>query len=1099
MLKRSILLLFLCLLTAHFTQAQDGQTVQGQVMDAQTGESLPGVNVLVEGTSQGASTDNEGNFEVAVNSLDATLVFSFIGYSTEEVPLDGRTELTVNLEPKAISGDEVVVVGYGTQNRGDITSSISTVDVEETLASRPISDLGSGLQGTVSGLTISTPSGEIGSNPDITLRGMQGSINSSSASPLILVDGVEVDNINQVNPSSVESISVLKDAASTAIYGTRAAWGAILITTKYGEKGEAPSISYNNSFSASTPTTDLNLAPAAPGAEMAFSAMQRHSPSTTRFCAVGVCIDEQAISKMRDWEQQYGDQNLSDEMVMGRDFEVRDGGIFFYRPWDAGEMYMKDWTPMQRHNMNISGGSENTSYNIGLGYLQQNGVLTINTDKWQRYNVDVGIKTTVNSWLDARGKFQYAQTDHVKPYPNARGTYDSWYYLYRWPITYPYGTYEGQPFRSSLTELQQANDSKDETAMSRINVGATANLAEDLSLDVDFTYTNTDNHLHQTGGSVTANNFWFAGGAMNYETYTSSGFNHVRYSSSWKKRGNLRGVLNYEKDFSNHTFKLTGGGESEIYRDWYQSSQRNGLLDEQMGEIGLATGDQYVGGSRNHWATLGFFGRVNYDYDNKYLLQVNGRYDGSSRFPANQRWGFFPSVSVGYRITEEPFMEFTEPVLTSMKIRGSYGSVGNTAVGQYPFISTMSNYSSDWLIGSSEPQQTFYTPGAVSQSLTWETVTTLDIGMDATFFEDKLNFTFDWYERTTSNMLTGGVTLPSTFGTGAPRRNHGEMRTRGWEVELGWSHSFGQESFLNITGSLSDFQEEITKYANTTKSIPDAVPAYHSAWGQYYEGMTLGEIWGYETDRLFTENDFQQDDNGNLLTDSEGNYILKDGIPDQSLYEDGSFSYGPGDVKYKDLNGDGEITYGSNTVDEPGDQRVIGNSTPRYQYGLRVDGGWKGFDASVFFQGVAKRDFWADGPVFIPGYRPHEGLYEHQLDYWTSQNTDAFYPRPADHRQQYPSEQRNFLAQTRYMLDMSYLRIKNITLGYTLPSELTSRLNIRNLRVYVSAENLFEVDNMNIPVDPETQYTSSGLNAPNSFGRVYPFQRTISGGINISF
>ena len=1099
MLKKALLLLFVCFLTTLGVRAQGSQTVQGQVTDAQTGETLPGVNILIKGTSQGTSSDSEGNFELTVPSSDATLVFSFIGYQTQEVPLDGRSELSIAMKPKAVSGDEVVVVGYGTQTRGDLTSSISTVDVEKTLASRPITDLGSGLQGAVSGLTITTPTGEIGSNPNITLRGMQGSINSTSASPLILVDGVEVENINMVNPSNVESISVLKDAASTAIYGSRAAWGAILITTKYGEKGQAPKVSYNNSFSFSTPTTDLNLAPAAEGAEMAFAAMQRHNPSTTRFCAVGVCIDQTAIEKMRQWEQQYGDQNLSNEMVRGRDFETRDGGIFFYRPWDAGEMYMKDWTPMQRHNMNISGGSENTSYNIGLGYLRKNGVLTINTDKWQRYNVDLGVKTTVNSWLDARGKLQYAQTSHVKPYPNSRGTYDSWYYLYRWPITYPYGTYQGRPFRSALTELQQANDSKDETALSRINVGATATLADNLSFDMDFTYTNSDNHLHQTGGEVTANNFWFAGGGMNYETYTSSSFNHVRYYSYWKKRGNLRGVLNYEKAVSDHTVKVTAGGESEIFRDWDQSSQRNGLLDDEMGEIGLATGDQYVGGSRSHWATLGFFGRVNYDYKNKYLLQINGRYDGSSRFPSNRRWGFFPSVSVGYRITEEPFMEFTQPVLTSLKLRGSYGSVGNTAVGAYPFISTMGNYNSGWLVGSSESQQTFETPGAVSRSLTWETVTTLDIGMDASFFEDRLNLTFDWYERTTSNMLSGGVTLPATFGTGAPRRNHGELRTRGWEVELGWSHTFGQDAFLNVTGMLSDFTEKITKFANTTKAIPNPIPAYHDMYGQYYEGMTLGEIWGYETDRLFTKNDFQQDADGNLITDAEGNYILKDGIPDQSLYEDGNFSYGPGDVKYKDLNGDGVISYGSNTVDDPGDQRVIGNSTPRYQYGLRLNGGWKGLDASVFFQGVGKRDFWADGPVFIPGYRPHEGWYAHQMDYWTPQNKDAFYPRPTDHRQQYPSEQRNFLAQTRYMLDMSYLRIKNVTVGYTLPTDISSKVNIHNLRIYVSAENLFEFDNVNIPVDPETQYTSSGLWDPNSFGRVYPFQRTISAGINMSF
>src|SRR5699024_8298166 len=274
---------------------------------------------------------------------------------------------------------------------------------------------------------------------------------------------------------------------------------------------------------------------------------------------------------------------------------------------------------------------------------------------------------------------------------------------------------------------------------------------------------------------------------LNYGSYTSSSFDHVEYESGWNKRTNLRGVLNYEKDLGDHTIKVTGGGESELYNSWFQRSRREGMLDSDKGEIPLATGDQFVGGSRNHWATLGFFGRVNYNYQNKYLLQVNGRYDGSSRFPQDDKWGFFPSVSVGYRISEEPFMEFSESVITSLKLRGSYGSVGNSAVGSYPFISTMSYNSSGWLINDSQTQPTFSTPGAVSNSLTWETVTSLDVGLDASFFERKMSLTFDWYERTTTGMLTAGLTLPATFGTSAPRRNFGSMRTRGWEVEVGWN------------------------------------------------------------------------------------------------------------------------------------------------------------------------------------------------------------------------------------------------------------------------------------------------------------------------
>ncbi len=1061
------------------------ETVSGTVTDANTGETLPGVNILVQGTTFGTSSGENGAYEVTVPSLQDTLVFSFIGYKKQTVPVNNRTQIDVTMAQETIAADELVVVGYGTQERSDLTSSISTVDVEQTLESRPITDLARGLQGSVAGLTVTNASGEIGSNSSITLRGMQGSLNSpGGAQPLILVDGVEVESLNQINPNNIESISVLKDAASTAIYGSRAAWGAVLIKTKFGEKNTQPQISYSNSFSAATPTNDLNLAPAAEGTEMAFSALQRSNPSTNVFGVVGMYFDETAIQKMRDWEEQYGDQDLSDEMVLGRDFEFRDGRLFFYRPWDAGDKFQKDWAPMQKHNLSVSGGTETTTYNIGLGYLDQQGVLDISDDKWQRYNIDLGLRADVNSWLDARGKFTYAQTERTRPYTNYSSTFDSWYYLYRWPRTYPYGTYEGRPFRNAVTGIKQANESLFTSSLSRMNVGGTATLADGLTLDTDFTYNRKEDHLDQTGGNIQGYNFWAGGGNLNFGTYSNPSFNNVNYTSDWTRRRNLRAVATYQNDLEQHSFKILAGGEAEKFDFTQQYSERQGLLDPSKGEIDLANGDQFVNGARTNWATMGFFGRINYSYKDTYLLQLNGRYDGSSRFPSNQRWGFFPSVSAGYKISEEPFMDFSKPALTFLKLRASYGSVGNNAVGTYPYIATMGSYGSDWLIGGSEDQVTFATPGAVSNSLTWETVTTLDFGFDTRLFRDQLDISFDWYKRTTSDMLSAGITLPSTFGTGSPRRNFGELQTKGWELELGWNRSLGNNSYFNVQGTLSNFIEKITKYANTTEAI-----------GSFYTGAVLGDIWGYETDRLFTRDDFQQDGQGNLLTDENGDFILKEGIPDQSALDDASFSFGPGDVKFKDLNGDGKIDFGSNTANDPGDRKVIGNSTPKFQYGLRLGGGWKGFDVSMFLQGVGKREFWANGPIFVPGFRPAEGWFDHQLDYWTPDNTDAFFPRPTDQLQS--TAVRNFRTQTRYILDMSYLRLKNLTIGYTLPTDLTSKVKIANLRVYVSGENLLEFENVNVPLDPETDYTST--NAGSGFGRVYPFQRVVSAGLEMEF
>src|SRR5699024_3166341 len=344
------------ILQAKTEEFLNDEEVTGTVTEAGAGDVLAGVNIMVKGTTIGTTTDSDGEFELMVSSLQDTLMFSFVGFQTKEVPLNGRSSLTVSLQSQAVSGEEVVVVGYGTQQRADLTSSIATVDVEKVFEARPISEIGSGLQGSVAGLTVRNSTGEIGTNPSITLRGLQGSLNAPGAQPLILVDGVKVPSLNQVNTHDVESISVLKDAASTAIYGTEAAWGAILITTKSGERNMEPQVSYSSNFSFSTPTAVPEVAPAADGAEMAFSALQRIDPSTDVFGVVGMYFDQEGIQKMREWEEQYGGQNLSDEMVMGRDFEIRDGRLFFYRPWDAGDKYLRDWTPSQELYLNVAGG-----------------------------------------------------------------------------------------------------------------------------------------------------------------------------------------------------------------------------------------------------------------------------------------------------------------------------------------------------------------------------------------------------------------------------------------------------------------------------------------------------------------------------------------------------------------------------------------------------------------------------------------------------------------------------------------------------------------------------------------------------------------------
>lgn len=1081
-LKR-LLVVLLCLLSFCALRAQT-RTISGTVSSQNDQTPLQGVTVTNRATSQSTQTDSQGRFTIAA-SEGQVLVLSYVGYEPQNVTVGKSASVAIRLSQQGGTLEDVVVVGYGTQRRANLTGAVSTVNVEKTLGSRPITDVARGLQGSVPGLTITTPSGDLGTNPTIRLRGLSGSLNGPGAQPLILVDNVELPDLRMINPDDIESISVLKDAASASIYGTRAAWGVILITTKSGKKGvERSRISYSNNFSFARPTTTPEIAPPVEGAEMAFAALQRKNPNTSVFGVVGLYIDQEAIQKMKDWQQQYGGQDLGNEMVLGRDFEIRNGRLFFYRPWDPGEMYMRDWTPQQTHNLTLSGSSGKTGYTLGLGFLDQKGVLKANPDKFQRYNINLGVTSAVTSWLDARTKVILSRATTTRPYYFSSETYDPWYYLYRWPAVYPYGTYEGKPFRSALTEVQQAKMNDYTNSLARINVGGTFKIARGLTVDADYTYAANNGHNHQTGGSVSAYNFWAGGGNLNYSTYTSSSHDRAIYSSNWDQRNTVKAYATYNKKLGDHVFKAILGTDVELLQYWSQYSERRGLIDPNLGEPNLATGDQFADNSRGHWSTLGYFGRINYAFRDKYLLELNGRYDGSSQFPLNDQWAFFPSMSAGYKISEEPFMDFAKPVLSSLKFRASWGSIGNQAVGSYRFLSTLNTASSGWLIGGVN-QTTVTTPGLVSPRLTWETVSTLDFGADARFFRNKLGASFDWYKRTTSDMITGGVTVPRSLGTGAPSRNYGEMQTTGWELTLDWNHRFGNGLNFNVTGVLSDFREKITRFANTTMLV-----------NSNYTGKVLGEIWGYETDRLFTGDDFEKDANGDYVLNN-GKYVPVKGIADQTLYETPSwFFFGPGDVKYVDLNGDGKIDYGSNTVDDHGDLKVIGNSTPRYQYGFRLGADWKGVDLNLFIQGVGKREQWANGPIFIPGYRPGEAWFAHQLDYWTPENPDAYYPRPTDALQS--NNARNFLPQTRYLLNMAYTRLKNLNVGYTLPERWSSRAKLQSARIYFSGENLWTIDHLELPIDPEVNYTAAGLNDSNTFGRVYPYRKSFSFGVQVT-
>lgn len=1079
----------------------NGQVTSGVVLEKGTNEPLPGVNVVVVGKAEGTITDLNGRFELSVSGQNIQLSFSFIGFKTQTINAVQGGNYTILLEPDDITLQDVVVVGFGTQRRENLTGAVATVDVGKALESRPITDVGRALQGTTPGLTITSTSGKLGGSPSIKIRGMIGTISGGSGNPLIMVDNVEVPDLSYVNPDDIESISVLKDASTTAIYGARAAFGAILITTKKGTKEGKVKVKYSNNFSWATPTeipkhsrADLNLQ---------YSWDQQNALKTTptwEYGQVGYYYNPDVIAKTKEWIETYGKGgNLGREMVEGRDFDYRtSGGAYFYRPWDIYDIYYKSSTPQQNHNISVSGGNSETQYNISAGYLKQEGILKLFDDYYQKMNTSGFISTKAKEWLSVRGRFLYTKTNEETPFLYAAATYDPMYYLYRWHQVYPYGTFNNKEFRGGVNDLKSARPEEWDTYYSSYTLGTTLFVVKGLTVDFDYTYTQTFSTLHRVGGYVSGINFWSRGANQTFNDvdgiYTTSTYDYAQYTSSKNLRNSYNGYITYEERISDHSFKLMTGTNIEDAEYIYLSAKRNGVYDFDKGEVNLAGGDQTATSNHSWWSVAGFFGRINYSFKDKYLVEFNGRYDGSSKFAKGKRWGFFPSASAAWRVTEEPWMEPIKTVLNSMKIRGSYGEVGNQDVPANSFIPTMTltnpatsgNY---WLINNNWTPYISSSPALVDPTLTWETVRTLDLGFDAMLFNNKLGITFDWYQRKTLDLLSPGTVIPSTIGATAPRRNFGELTTNGAELALTYNHTFNNGFRINISGQITDFKTKVSKYPS------DEDPLISST---YYKGKVLGEIWGYKTDGLFQNKDFVWE-NGSIvqttLPNGQQKNTMAEGIPNQYILESGVFKFGPGDVKYKDLNGDGVIDYGSNTIGNSGDRTVIGNTTPRYQYGFRVGSYWKNFDLDIFFQGVGKRHIWATGNMILPGYFGAEANFAHTLDYWTPDNTGAFYPRPMEYAQ---TAKWNYLPNDRYLLNAAYLRCKSLIVGYTIPENIIKKVNISKIRIYCSGENLFEFDKMGkVPIDPEIDWTTTTSNDSRSFGRNYPYRRTVSFGLQL--
>ncbi len=1052
---------------------QNNITVTGTVSDTQ-GEPLIGISVIVVGSTTNTITDIDGNYSINAPS-NGSLEFSSIGLKKEIIPINNRSVINLTLEEDNLLLDEIVVVGFGTQKKENLTGAVATVNVERALENKPFTDPAKGLQGVVPGLTVTFSNGAINESPVINIRGM-GSLNAENGgSPLILVDNVVVSDISIVNSDDIESVSVLKDAASTSIYGARAAFGVILIKTKSGKRASKFTATYSNNFSWGTPTV-LPEFPHNTVAEIAAmeAAMER---GNSTFDLFGMKA-EPLMEGISYWLENYADNRDGNQMIYGEDFEIIDGVTYFYRVWDPVDVMYQDWTPQQNHNIQLSGGNDKITYNISGAYQYQEGILKIKPDLLSKYNFAVTLNAKATEWLDIETRMNMRQSDYSYPY-----TYqDPFYYMWRWGAYFPYGQYTDENgtnayFRHIPGYLNSASYCTTKETYQNAQIAATARIGDFFQIRSEFAYSTTNSVDHQTGGYVSLWDFW--GGGLVYNTeLPSQSYNDVEFTNDRYTQITSNTFGTYEQIFGDHTVKVIAGVNIEKGTFGEQTARKLGLMDSNLGEFPLATGTPTVDSDASDWAVAGIFARINYNYKNRYLAEVNGRYDGSSNFPSNSRWAFFPSFSLGYRISEENFFEPIKNVISDMKIRGSYGLIGNQNVGADMFIPTMSTGNANWIY---EGAKVLYTglPDNVSRDLSWENISTFDIGTDLRFFNNKYGVTFDWYQRDNRNMLSIGETLPEAFGTTAAMVNSGSLRTRGWEVTIDGSHVFSNGLSIYATINVSDYTSVITEWdSNEANLLSDN-----------YQGKTVGEIWGFETAGYFT---------------SESDVASS---ASQVGLQTGNFVYGVGDIKYADLNGDGVIDAGSSTLDDSGDLKVIGNTTPRYQYSFRVGGAFKGFDLDIYFQGIGKRDLWAVGNEAIPYYRGADVMYEHQMDFWSPENPDAEYPLPyagnatSAINNMYKMANstadsgNNFYPQTKYLLNLAYLRLKNLTVGYTLPQKITNKVSLQKVRVYFSGENLCEFSDISIPIDPEI---TSGSSTSNFYGRTAPFQRVLSFGVQLS-
>lgn len=1047
-------------LVGRITQVNQS-TIQG-VVKSENGKVLSGVTITNLSTQKSTSTNNQGAFSLEGSSQDKFRIH-VIGYVDQVVTAQaGSIEVTLVVDDTEL--EEVVVVGYGTQKKINLTGAVDQVG-KEVFEGRVLANASQMLQGAIPNLNIAPADGKPTRSPSFNIRGATSIGQGGSA--LILIDGIEGDPAS-LNPNDIENVSVLKDASSAAIYGARGTFGVVLITTKR-PKEDRSSINYSGGASFQHPSTKPSFV--TDGYEYASHFFTAYN-AWNNYSSVPSKLNKTQIFTL-DWLEEFKrrkEQGITEEVTVDND-----GNYVYYGNEDYYGKLIKDNTMVQDHNLSISGQSGKIDYYISGRVFDYNGMYRYNTDLYNTYNTRAKAGMDVTNWLRINNNIDYSYAKYHDPSTGGEGG-NIWRNIAdeghpSSPIYNPDGSFS---YSASYTvgDFIYGKNGTDTQNRDLRNTTSfeTKFLNNTLRIKGDLTFRNRD--LNSLLVRVPVPYSVKEGNILKLET----SFNNTIYQVNQQWRylfTNLYGE--YEKTVGDHYIKglLGYNYEQSAFEGTYIT--KRDLLTEDTENINLALGQSPVAtAGYNKHRNVGIFGRINYIYKDRYLIELNGRYDGSTKFPVNEKWGFFPSISAGWRVSQESFWTVEPDIIADLKLRASYGSLGNGNIGSYSYLEQYAiNTSGRILNGMRNP----YTqvPIVIPNNLTWETARMANLGVDLMALKNRLSVTIDVYKRQTLDMYTVGQQLPDIFGAQSPKGNYADMTTKGFEISLSYRDKFdvkGKPFGYTVKASLADSWSNIDRYNNESGIL-----------GDYYAGQMLGEIWGYETMGLFqSQEEIDQAPPQKLIKSSTSGKIY------------------PGDVRFKDLDNNGAIDYGTNTVGNHGDRRIIGNKNPRYVYGFNVNLDWMNVYVSSFFQGVGKQQWYPSNESMFWGQynRPYNNLPTwHLNNYWTEDNKDAYLPRYAGY-----NESVKTTAQTRYLQNVAYLRMKNVQIGYNFPTSLANKWKMQSLRVGLSGENLFtwsplykntkDIDVANIgQSDPDVSSSNSGD------GFNYPTMKSFSFNVSI--